>query len=133
MSKVDNLCKYVSYYRECPSLWFKWIFFCLWVISFAKFPQKLQITCLLTLRQRFLGLILASNYMFKVNNKKTRTKCEICSKLIIKTPVRRHNFYSPFYMKCNTGLKWVKWRKVNVTYKWVFSLYVQQTMSLQIF
>ena len=31
---------------------------------------------------------LCCNYMFKVNkkNKKNRTKCEICSKLTIKTP-----------------------------------------------
>ena len=28
--------------------------------------------------------------MFKVNNRNTRTKCEICSKLGIKTPQRRH-------------------------------------------
>ena len=28
--------------------------------------------------------------MLKVNNKKTKTRCEICSKLIIKTPERRH-------------------------------------------
>ena len=30
----------------------------------------------------------AGNYMFKVNNRNTRTKCEICSKLTIKTPER---------------------------------------------
>ena len=28
----------------------------------------------------------ACKYMFKVNNRKTRTRCEICSKLTIKTP-----------------------------------------------
>ena len=28
--------------------------------------------------------------MFKVNNKNTKTRCEICSKLTIKTPERRH-------------------------------------------
>ena len=28
--------------------------------------------------------------MFKVNNRNTRTRCEICSKLTIKTPERRH-------------------------------------------
>ena len=32
----------------------------------------------------------AGNYRFKVNNKNTRTICEICSKLIIKIPERRH-------------------------------------------
>ena len=26
------------------------------------------------------------NYMFKVNNKNTKTKCEVCPKLKIKTP-----------------------------------------------
>ena len=33
--------------------------------------------------------ISAGNYMFKVNNKNTRIRCEICSKLTIKTPDRR--------------------------------------------
>ena len=28
------------------------------------------------------------NYMFRVNNRNTRTRCEICSKLTIKTPQR---------------------------------------------
>ena len=30
------------------------------------------------------------NCMFKVNNRNTRTRCETCSKLTIKTPERRH-------------------------------------------
>ena len=34
--------------------------------------------------------IPADNYMFKVNNRNTRTRCEICSKLTIKTPEGRH-------------------------------------------
>ena len=29
-------------------------------------------------------------YLFHVNNRNTRTMCEICSKLIIKTPEQRH-------------------------------------------
>ena len=29
----------------------------------------------------------AGNYMFKVNNRNTRTRCEICSKLTIKIPM----------------------------------------------
>ena len=32
----------------------------------------------------FLLLTLNGNYMFKVNNRNTRTRCEICSKLTIK-------------------------------------------------
>ena len=31
----------------------------------------------------------AGIYMFKVNNRNTRKRCEICSKLTIKTPYRR--------------------------------------------
>ena len=31
----------------------------------------------------------AGNYMFKVNNRNSRTRCEICSKFKIKTPERR--------------------------------------------
>ena len=30
------------------------------------------------------------NYMFRVNNRSTRTRCEVCSKLTIKTPERCH-------------------------------------------
>ena len=30
------------------------------------------------------------NYMLKINNRNTRTTCEICSKLTIETPERRH-------------------------------------------
>ena len=33
---------------------------------------------------------LNTNKMFKVNNRNTRTRCEICSKLTIKIPERRH-------------------------------------------
>ena len=33
----------------------------------------------------------AGNCMFKVNNRNTRTRCEICSKLTIKTPERRRS------------------------------------------
>ena len=29
-------------------------------------------------------------YLHKVNNRNNRTRCEVCSKLIIKTPERRH-------------------------------------------
>ena len=32
----------------------------------------------------------ANIYLFKVNNTNTRKKCEICSKLTIKTPERPH-------------------------------------------
>ena len=33
---------------------------------------------------------ITSIYLLKVNNRNTRTRCEICSKLTIKTPERCH-------------------------------------------
>ena len=39
---------------------------------------------------------LAVIYMFKVNNGNTRTMCEICSKLTIKTPERSDVFIVNF-------------------------------------
>ena len=47
------------------------------------------------LRSSFSNLVMmklsnpAGNYMFKVNNRNVRTRCEICSKLTIKIPERR--------------------------------------------
>ena len=35
------------------------------------------------------GTFPAGIYLLKVNNRNTRTRCEICSKLTIKTPERR--------------------------------------------
>ena len=35
------------------------------------------------------GISPASNYMFKVNNRNTRTRCEMCSKLTVKISERR--------------------------------------------
>ena len=35
-------------------------------------------------------IVPAGIYMFKVNNRNTRTRCEICSKLTIKTPEPGH-------------------------------------------
>ena len=32
----------------------------------------------------------ANIYLFKVNNRNTRKRCDICSKLTIKTPEQRH-------------------------------------------
>ena len=45
----------------------------------------------ITMNLRFLSenIISTGIYMFKVNNRNSRTRCEICSKLTIKTPERR--------------------------------------------
>ena len=50
--------------------------------------------------------------MFKVNNRNTRTSCEICSKLTIKTPERRH------YRR--SGVFIVNFEQVNAS--WVYAL-----------
>ena len=39
----------------------------------------------------------AGIYLLKVNNRKTRTRCAICSKLTIKTPERRHRQLGAHY------------------------------------
>ena len=40
----------------------------------------------------------AGNYMFKVNNRNTQARCEICSKLTIKTPERRQLRHSDAFI-----------------------------------
>ena len=42
------------------------------------------------LHLHFHRIYPAGIYLFKVNNRNTRTRCVICSKLTIKTPERRH-------------------------------------------
>ena len=37
-----------------------------------------------------LGLVPAGNYMFKINNRNTRIRSELCSELTIKAPELRH-------------------------------------------
>ena len=44
-------------------------------------------------------------YLLKVNNRNTRTRCEICSKLRIKTPERRH-------WRRHVIASWIKKRKI---------------------
>ena len=38
------------------------------------------------------------NYMFKINNRHTRTRCEVCSKLTIKAPERRQWLLSGIFI-----------------------------------
>ena len=46
--------------------------------------------CLSLQNPHNLAAFPAGIYLLKVNNRNTRTRCEICSKLTIKTPERRH-------------------------------------------
>ena len=54
----------------------------LWLVFFKKVYFKVYL--------KILFSNPAGYYMFKVNNRSTRAKCEICPKLTIKTPERHH-------------------------------------------
>ena len=56
-----------------------WKNFSIWIYNVFFCPKNLKLYIAVT----FLGISLAGNYMFKVNNRNTRTRCEICSKLTI--------------------------------------------------
>ena len=46
----------------------------------------------------FIPLHITGNYMFKVNNRNTRTRCKICSKLTVNAPEQRHWRYSGVFI-----------------------------------
>ena len=50
----------------------------------------------------------AGNYMFKVNNGNTRKRCEICSKLTIKT--REQHRASKFWLCIDSGYEQDAWK-----------------------
>ena len=53
--------------------------------------KKNEKRIVITVNNKFIvALILVGNYIFKVNSRNTRTRCEICSELTIKTSKRRH-------------------------------------------
>ena len=47
------------------------------------------------------------NCMFKVNNRNIRAKCEICSKLTIEVPERRHMCRSGVFEQVNAGMTFI--------------------------
>ena len=59
--------------------------------SFNAVHQNRAIAALISVFNRFWGGRSPANiYLFKFNNRNTRKKCEMCSKLTIKTPERHH-------------------------------------------
>ena len=56
------------------------------ISGFLKFPGIVETKHWPVMSWRALQV---GNYFFKVNSRNTRTRCEICSKLTIKTPERR--------------------------------------------
>ena len=57
------------------------------LIAVNDFQVKYAISCIIL--DIHITYIPAGIYLFKVNNRNTRTRCKICSKLTIKTPERR--------------------------------------------
>ena len=61
-------------------------------IFFKKLSRKIR-RFLMPVKQKSLIFVVeknypVNNYMFKIDIKRTRARCEICSKLTIKTPGR---------------------------------------------
>ena len=73
--KKENIRKSLQYFEVFLLICKKW--FC--YVHFAISRKKKVIL------QLNSNCIPDDNYMFKVNNKNTKTRCEICSKLTIKT------------------------------------------------
>ena len=67
----------------------------------ADVVQREDVSFPVTAEVRF---ILAGNYIFKVNYRNIRIRCETCSKLTIKTPERRRQIFRKTNM-CVTGGK----------------------------
>ena len=73
-----------------------------------------------------LKLVPAGSYMFKVNHRNTGTRCEICSKLTLKTPERRRrsvvfidNFEHISHLCSSVSI--VNFEQVNATWEVKFS------------
>ena len=60
-----------------------------YLLTFRRFTRKSKSRLNASLT-RDLNACPASNYMFKVNYRNSRARCETCSKLTIKTPEQRH-------------------------------------------
>ena len=56
--------------------------------------------------------IPVGNYMFNVNNTDTRKRCEICSKLTVKTQERRQSRLWTYFTPCSS-VSTVNFRQVN--------------------
>ena len=63
--------------------------FRLQIVDWGKWEKTWRFWCSSEWFFMWFLLYPASIYLFKVNNRNTRTMCEICSKLTIKTPERR--------------------------------------------
>ena len=65
-----------------------------------------------------LSIIQPANYMFNVNNRNTRTRCEICSKLTVKIPEQLLMFLL-FLFYSNVSI--VDFEQVNAGWVWALA------------
>ena len=65
------------------------------------------------LKDESRSTIPAGIYLLKVNNRNTRTRCEICSKLTIKTPERRQWRRSGVFIVNFSSVSIVNFEQVN--------------------
>ena len=73
----------------------------LFILKFSKLIFKVfdnlinrKNVCCIYPKQAHFFLSPTGNYMFKVNNRNARTRCEICSRLTIKTPEQHQWLFS---------------------------------------
>ena len=66
---------------------------CVFSVATVFFIQILTRTRVGNRNKLRLVTLTANIYLIKVNNRSSRKRCEICSKLTIKTPGRRHHTY----------------------------------------
>ena len=79
MTKKDY-CVFYDYskvFRKCP------------FYQSSSMSKAVAIHLLEKKRRIHISLYQAGNFVFKVNSRNTRKRCEICSELTIKTPERR--------------------------------------------
>ena len=98
--KKKNILSKLFFNTRCLKLW------CL--------QRKLEFT----LWKCTYGITPASIYLLKVNNRKTKTRCETCSNLTIKTPERRHwhqivisFYYSKIHLFLFSQLIMIHWKQ----------------------
>ena len=90
-----NLIKWVCVFLIREKVLFFFFFFCWKLSNDTLMWQGIREHGLLGMIHKFIEFVISviypvGNYMLKVNNRNTRTRCEIHSKLIIKTTERRH-------------------------------------------
>ena len=83
------------------NFYFYWLCYLLWHINlFSVASCFIQYINLWHWASQFAGkkYCLTNIYLFKVNDKNTRKRCKIRSKLTIKLPERRLTYFTPFFI-----------------------------------